>query len=313
MQTIISYFQDFFQQTNKPFLIFCTAFAALLVIANYKLGIESKWLAELGPRPLKFAGFYLLYLLAFTMPYLFYFITVRSAVVTPFIAALIVIAPAIFALKVTAGGWQEIIRNVIPGENGRYWAIISNWPIRFLLTGSLLFLFNLLLKKQGQPALADLGLTTENFKWWPYIVLLIGIIPLVGFAASQPSFLHAYPKLKALQFLAPGGPTTFRKIVFELSYASDFLTIELFFRGFLVVAFTRYLGPAAILPMAVFYCSIHFGKPLLECISSYFGGILLGVIACYSQSILGGIVVHIGLAWMMELAAMLAANRFLKA
>ncbi len=313
MQTIISYFQDFFQQTNKPFLIFCTVFAAMLVIANYRWGIEPKWLAALPDRPAKFAGFYLLYLLAFSIPCLFYFIVVRPAIITPLLAALIVIAPAIFALKVTAGGWQEIIRNQLPGENGRYWAIISDWPIRLLITGSLLILLELLLKKQGQPALPVLGLTKANFKWWPYILLLIAIIPLVGFAASQPSFLHAYPKLKALRFLAPGGPSTIQKIVFELSYASDFLTIELFFRGFLVVVFARYLGPAAILPMAVFYCSIHFGKPLLECISSYFGGILLGVIACYSQSILGGIIVHIGLAWMMELAAILAANRFFKA
>jgi hypothetical protein len=74
-----------------------------------------------------------------------------------------------------------------------------------------------------------------------------------------------------------------------------------------VVLLARWIGPAAILPMAMFYCSIHFGKPLLECISSYFGGILLGIFACYSQSIYGGIVVHLGLAWMMELAASIAS------
>ncbi|MBL0133872.1 MAG: hypothetical protein IPP79_07630 [Chitinophagaceae bacterium] len=55
--------------------------------------------------------------------------------------------------------------------------------------------------------------------------------------------------------------------------------------------------------MAAFYCSIHFGKPLLECITSYFGGIILGVIVYRTKSIWGGLLMHLGIAWMMELAA----------
>src|SRR5690606_32481 len=92
------------------------------------------------------------------------------------------------------------------------------------------------------------------------------------------------------------------KLLFELSYGLDFFTIELFFRGFLILAFLRYAGKAAILPMAAFYCSIHFGKPLLECITSYFGGLILGVIVLHSRSIWGGLIVHLGIAWLMEVA-----------
>ncbi|MBK8951734.1 MAG: hypothetical protein IPM85_04820 [Chitinophagaceae bacterium] len=66
-----------------------------------------------------------------------------------------------------------------------------------------------------------------------------------------------------------------KKIVYELSYGSDFFTIELFFRGFLVLAFAKWAGKDAILPMACFYCTIHFGKPMAECISSFFGGLIL--------------------------------------
>jgi len=90
--------------------------------------------------------------------------------------------------------------------------------------------------------------------------------------------------------------------MFELFYGLDFFSTELYFRGFLVLAFVRWLGPAAILPMAVFYVTIHFGKPLGETISSFFGGYLLGIFAYYSRSIWGGVLVHIGLAWLMELA-----------
>jgi hypothetical protein len=53
--------------------------------------------------------------------------------------------------------------------------------------------------------------------------------------------------------------------------------------------------------MAMFYCTIHFGKPMGECISSYFGGMLLGVVTYHTKTIFGGFMVHVGIAWLMEL------------
>ncbi|MBC6489705.1 CPBP family intramembrane glutamic endopeptidase [Flavihumibacter stibioxidans] len=307
-----SYFQDFFSQVNKPYLLFCTIFAAILIIANYKLGIEVKWLNNLPGRPVKFIGFYLVYLLAFSLPWLFYFWIQRPVQFPLLLKLLILLAPALFALKVSAGGWQEIISTWIPGNIGRFWAIVADWPIRLLITVSMLWALKLFMDSpsfSGAEKGSFYGFTTANIKWAPYLILLAAVIPLVSFAATQADFLQTYPKLKALRFLSPDGPAPWQKLLYELSYGSDFFTIELFFRGFLVVVLARFAGPAAILPMAVFYCSIHFGKPLLECISSYFGGILLGVVACYSQSILGGIILHLGLAWMMEIAALLAHHR----
>ena len=63
----------------------------------------------------------------------------------------------------------------------------------------------------------------------------------------------------------------------------------------------KWVGKDAILPMAVFYCTIHFGKPIGECISSFFGGLLLGIITFNTRSIIGGLIVHLGIAWLMEL------------
>ena len=91
-------------------------------------------------------------------------------------------------------------------------------------------------------------------------------------------------------------------ILFELAYGLNFLGIEVFFRGFLVMALVNILGKDAILPMAVFYVSIHFTKPMGECISSFFGGSLLGIISYHTNSIKGGLLVHVGIAWMMEIA-----------
>jgi hypothetical protein len=90
------------------------------------------------------------------------------------------------------------------------------------------------------------------------------------------------------------------RLFFEISYGIDFLAIEVFFRGFIVLAFAHFVGKDAILPMAAFYCVIHFGKPVPECISSYFGGLILGVLTFETGTILGGLLVHLGIAWLME-------------
>ena len=136
--------------------------------------------------------------------------------------------------------------------------------------------------------------------------LLCLMIPLIAAASTQPDFLAVYPKLKYLHNGHQAASNIgISAIAYELSYGSDFLTIELFFRGFLVLAFARFAGGASILPMAVFYCTIHFGKPLAECISSYFGGIILGVITYNTRSIWGGLIVHLGIAWLMELGGYL--------
>jgi hypothetical protein len=127
----------------------------------------------------------------------------------------------------------------------------------------------------------------------------------VAAASTQPDFLDMYPKIKVLEIVPGDDLSTGHKALFELAYGSDFFNIELFFRGFLVLGFLKWAGKDAILPMACFYCTIHFGKPLGECISSYFGGLLLGIVAYETRSILGGLMVHIGIAWMMELGGYL--------
>jgi membrane protease YdiL (CAAX protease family) len=71
----------------------------------------------------------------------------------------------------------------------------------------------------------------------------------------------------------------------------------------MILAFLKILGPKAIIPTAAFYFSIHFGKPIGETISSFFGGVLLGYLSYKTQSIWGGVLVHIGIALLMELGA----------
>jgi hypothetical protein len=303
MNTLFSYIQDFFRNVDKWLLLFCAGFTALLITLNYRLGIETKWLYSLPSRWSRFAGFYCVYATAFVVPWLVLALAKHTAVLsTKSFWFLLIIAPAIFALKVSFGGLSDRVAEAIGGAWGRYYGIIINLPFRLVLVLLPLVLFWWLDKQQTH----FWGVTTTNFRWQPCLLMLLIMTPLIVFASTRPDFLAVYPKLKQVAFIDDS--TDHRwwyKLLYEISYGIDFSTIEIFFRGFLVFAFVRYAGADAILPMAVFYCSIHFGKPLFECISSFFGGMLLGIIAYRTQSILGGFVVHLGIAWMMEIGGAL--------
>jgi membrane protease YdiL (CAAX protease family) len=137
--------------------------------------------------------------------------------------------------------------------------------------------------------------------------MLAVMIPLIAWASFQADFLSTYPRGGALPGLSLLNKADHKYFaLYEFVYGIDFVFIEFFFRGFLILALARIAGPGVILPMASFYVFIHFGKPMGETISSFFGGTLLGIIAYYSRSIAGGIIVHMGIAWMMEAGALLS-------
>jgi hypothetical protein len=140
-----------------------------------------------------------------------------------------------------------------------------------------------------------------------YAWLLTAMIPLVTIAATMPDFLRIYPKAFTYGGLQASG-NFFEILLFEMAYGLDFLTVEFFFRGFLIIAFARFFGMRAILPAACFYCCIHLGKPVAEAISSFFGGLLLGMISFHTSSIWGGLLVHVGIAWLMELVSYISCS-----
>lgn len=143
-----------------------------------------------------------------------------------------------------------------------------------------------------------------------YAQLLALMIPLITLASFQPDFLQSYPTYRdtnANEFF--GVPEWVTALVYELCYGWDFVPTELLFRGFLVIGMSRILGPGAVLPMVIWYCSIHFGRPLGEAVSSLFGGYLLGVLALSTRSIWGGLLIHVGIAWGMEIAAFLQSKQ----
>jgi hypothetical protein len=150
------------------------------------------------------------------------------------------------------------------------------------------------------------GLQPKWTKLKPYFILVSLMLPLIVWASFQPDFLRSYPTYfdsNADEYFGVSRWVT--TLLYELLYAFDFVSTELMFRGFMAIGMAHLLGRGAIIPMVVCYAALHFGKPLGETIGSIFGGYILGVIALESRSIWGGIIVHVGVAWMMDLAAWL--------
>ncbi|MEJ7739757.1 MAG: CPBP family intramembrane glutamic endopeptidase [Chitinophagaceae bacterium] len=302
MNAFLSYIREFIRTIHPGLTLFCFGFAALLVFLNYRYAIEPRVVNNIPNRLYRFLCFYLVYLTAFAIPYLVLFAVKGKVTEWKSLLLLVLVAPGIFALKVSFVGISQIIQDHSSGIWGRYAAIVANLPSKLLVV--LLPLY--IVWRAGRYGQPFFGLTVKQFEWSPYLLMLLIMIPLIAWAATQPDFLHTYPKLKQVRFIGDHtrNPWLYN-LMFEIAYGIDFITIELFFRGFLVLAFLRFAGPEAILPMAVFYCSIHFGKPLAECISSFFGGLLLGLIVYQTRSIMGGLIVHLGIAWMMEIGGYL--------
>lgn len=158
-------------------------------------------------------------------------------------------------------------------------------------------------------ALSFYGITKKGVNIKPYFVLLLLVLPLVVGASFSADFLRQYPMYQrtngAVAALFLELPEWVMAMTYEISYALSFFSVELIFRGFLILGLMRYLGSYVILPMVATYAFLHFGKPVGETIGSIFGGYILGVVAYYSRNIWGGVIVHMGLALLMELVAYL--------
>ncbi len=148
------------------------------------------------------------------------------------------------------------------------------------------------------------GLNSNSFDPLPYFQMLLLMLPILIAASFHPSFVRQYPMYKVTSaHIFLGVPEWVTVVIYEFAYGLDFVTVEFFFRGFLVIGMASVLGRNAVLSMAVVYCLLHFGKPAGEAISSVAGGYILGVVAFETRSILGGVIVHMGIAWMMEIIA----------
>lgn len=293
MKSIIAYIRSYVAAINWRVLMPCLLLLSVFIYLNYHFHWHMH-IRSFGPAQ-QWGSWYAIFLTVFLFPYvLLNSVGQRALFTNGRFVFLVLVAPLLFT-------WKMVYRFELDfgadGYGNAYWNAVLYWPLKLVVVTACLWVIWLWLDKKQQPFY---GLGSRLFYARPYWLMLLVMLPLIAAASTQPDFLTMYPKLKNIAY-PEGAAHPFYKLLFELSYGSDFFTIELFFRGFLVLAFAKWVGKDAILPMALFYCTIHFGKPLGECISSFFGGLLLGIVTYHTKSIWGGLMVHVGIAWLMEI------------
>jgi len=306
MKDFITYLDNYLRRLTLKSIFLTLLFISALIVCNYTFGIERR-IRDIQPWYLSLCCFFLFY------GFVFYFAwglagapKIQDPVSRRSFLLILLMAPLYFSFKMIHWDLSLVLLHSLHYPWDQYAQIVLQLPAKLLLLYFFLRCCGKLLRQENITGLAAVGLTTRDFRATPYFILLALMLPLVALASTRPDFLHTYPKVKNIAFItAYARPAWPWQLLYELSYGLDFLSIELFFRGLLVIGLSRYAGEKVILPMAAFYCTIHFGKPLGECISSFFGGMILGVIALRTRSILGGLIVHLGLAWLMELGGWL--------
>lgn len=148
--------------------------------------------------------------------------------------------------------------------------------------------------------LSDYGFRIRGFfsHLWIYLLLFLGVAPMVYLASLTEAFQRKYP------FYKLAGRSLTDLLLWEGLYAGQFFALEFFFRGFLLFGLARQIGAAAIPVMALPYCMIHFGKPFPETIGAIGAGMILGTVALRTRSIYAGVLIHVAVAWSMDLLSL---------
>lgn len=278
------------------------AYMALLIGFSYSIGFENEVLDQLSPQPLMHLAYGLFYLLALCGTLLLQRIYYLKFNVTPAFALAVIWLLFVKVLNGNLDIYSHWVETSLPLEL-QYWArkCLSNASRAAIAMFGALISLRLFSKEQTKDFF---GLFSTGKSLKPYWLMLGLMVPLLVAASFQADFLAFYPRYKdtaAAYYLEV--PQLLTTLAYEICYGLDFVAVELLFRGMMIWILGRYLGIHVVFPMVTIYCMIHFGKPLGETISSIFGGTILGVIAFHSRSILGGVFIHLGVAWLMELVA----------
>ncbi len=142
---------------------------------------------------------------------------------------------------------------------------------------------------------------------WVAVFLVVMVVIVAGFAGRQPRFQDCYPlfrtewrdyspRLHGWRFFA----------LYEVTYLLYFVAWEYFFRGWMLFRLERDYGARAILIQTVPFVLMHIGKPPLEFHSSLIAGVVLGWLAWRSRSFWPCVILHSGVAFTMDLTALLS-------
>jgi membrane protease YdiL (CAAX protease family) len=133
-----------------------------------------------------------------------------------------------------------------------------------------------------------------------YALLYLVAAPLIVAFSFTAAFQGKYPF-----YQPPAGHSLWPYMyAWWALYWLQFVSLEFFFRGFMVHGLAPRLGWAAIFAMVVPYNMLHYGKPMAEALAAIVGGIVLGTLSLKTKSVWWGAALHIAIALTMDLCAL---------
>ncbi len=307
MRDIIKEIRNFIR---ADFNIFVYGFAVLFltgsIILNYMFDIEDKYIdiyfgTAMGA-PVYFSFYFGAYMMVLIPTLLIKKQTHKLKRTELWIK--IIVFFGMFAIMTAFHQYRDLASKIQNGRDEMYFLVKVFGNIKRILPFIIVFYIVKLIYDKDTNHIYGMRYRGMNYR--PFFILILFMVPFIALASFQNDFQHTYPQFKFWKYENVFGmPDVLKVIIFEIAYGLDFVSIELLFRGALVIGLVKVLGKEAVLPMAVAYVFIHFGKPAGETISSFFGGFILGIHSYYRKNIFGGIIIHIGIAYSMELAAIL--------
>jgi membrane protease YdiL (CAAX protease family) len=217
----------------------------------------------------------------------------------PALAVLVTVAASL-TLQEYLGGHDTYERLFPATDAGPYWELYGYaWWAGWRVIGYVVVPMIVLACLPGQ-RIRDYYVSPRGVgrHLWIYAVLFVAVVPAVLVASTSPAFRDTYP------FYRLANRSYVDLVAWEALYAAQFLSLEFFFRGFILHGLRRALGANAIFVMLVPYCMIHYGKPFSETLGAIGAGLVLGTLAMRTRSIWGGVLIHIGVATTMDLLAL---------
>jgi membrane protease YdiL (CAAX protease family) len=216
----------------------------------------------------------------------------------PVLMVLLTVAGAL-TLQEYLGG-HNTYQALFPPDGTRYWELRGYvWWSGWRVFGYVILPMVVIACMPGG-RIRDYHISPRGFfkHLWVYLLLFAAVLPFVVIASTTSAFRHTYP------FYRIANRSYTDLAIWELLYAVQFLSLEFFFRGFMLQGLRRALGGNAIFVMIVPYCMIHYGKPMSETLGAVGAGLILGTLAMRTRSIWGGVLIHVGVATTMDVLAL---------
>jgi len=182
----------------------------------------------------------------------------------------------------------------VPNEYWELWSFV--WWTGWRVIGYLLLPMAVIAVLPGE-RIRDYGWSfTGFFKHLnTYLILFVAVMPVIYLCSQTRAFRNIYP------FYRFAHRSAFDFVSWELLYLLQFLSLEFFFRGFMLNGLKKAIGAHSIWVMIVPYCMIHYGKTWQETVGAIIAGLILGTVALRTKSIWGGVLIHCGVALSMDI------------